>query len=236
MNIPDQTAVLRWVTAMRSASPASPASGAVPAAVLTTSAGFDHPNMPPEVALMLPTNDGPAAFADTLLQAQNRDPAVAAGLFLSDPFLSVERVGRRLRDAGVEWVCNLPSVEQQDEEFTQLLADVGLDRHGEVAALGKFKEAGLKVAAVVSSAAGACDVAGIGADAIIVLPRISEFAAGFPSPRQRGAAAQSVRDAVRDNGWHGPLLGYGDDSETDRESRWHDAVDGILCRPVPATL
>src|SRR3546814_9713912 len=93
-----------------------------------------HESLPPEVALLLPTTAG----ADGLSAALATMPATglatglerfadrALGLFLADPFLNIAGQVSRLRRAGVTSVANLPTVEQQDVDFAQQLADVGL--------------------------------------------------------------------------------------------------------------
>ena len=68
---------------------------------------------------------------------------------------------------------------------------------------------------------------------MIVLPRVADFAAGFPSFRQRGAAAHAVAEAARQAGWTGFLLGLAERREADHETLWPDSLDGVLCRPAP---
>src|SRR3546814_19216614 len=51
----------------------------------------------------------------------------ALGLFRADPFLYIAGQVRRLRRAGVTSVANLPPLEQQDVDFAQPLAAVGLE-------------------------------------------------------------------------------------------------------------
>lgn len=207
-----------------------------PCSIVTYAPSIPDEDMPPEVSLLLPTRPGPQSLIDTFVDDQAFNSEIAIGLFMSDPFLAIEREARRLSSADIAWVCNLPTVEQHDEEFTQQLADVGLDRSREYAALGGFKSAGLKIAVAISSEAGAREAIALNPDALIVIPRISDFAAGFPSPRQRGAAAQLVRDAIAETSWNGPLLGYGDDRETEHTSQWPETVDGMLFRPTMTTL
>lgn len=208
----------------------------LPKGIVTVPASFSDGDMPPEIALLLPTNDGPSAFINHITRAQRWDATTAVGLFMSDPFLSAEREARQLREFGVAWIANLPTIEQQDQEFTQQLADVGLDHIREIEMISAFKSAGFKIAVVASNAEGAAAAARIAPDAVIVLPRVSDFAAGFPSPRQRSAIAQSVRDVLIESGWSGPVIGYGDAREAAHDSQWPDAVDGMLCRPMTRPL
>ena len=83
----------------------------------------------------------------------------------------------------------------------------------------------------MSDAAGARAAVAIEPEVIVVMPRIGDYAAGFPSLRQRASAVQSVHEVARDAGWHGILLGLGERRDADREGLWPPRVDGLLCRP-----
>ncbi|HMB76830.1 MAG TPA: hypothetical protein VKN76_10545 [Kiloniellaceae bacterium] len=205
----------------------------VPDAVLTVGPGFRHENMPDEVAFLLPTNDGPKALIDRMLAARRPRRDRILGLFLADPFLNLTHACRRLRDAGQTWVTNLPSVVQQDEDFARQLPDVGLDSAREFGALARFRDEGFKVAAVVSDQATAETALGIAPEALIVMPRVGDFAAGFPSLRQRGSAAQAVAAALREAGGTTVMLGLGQAEEVGHENQWPPPLDGLLCRPLP---
>src|SRR3546814_2886307 len=80
--------------------------------------------------------------ATALATGRERFADRALGLFLADPFLNIAGQVSRLRRAGVTSVANLPTVEQQDVDFAQQLADVGLDFTREVDHLGRFRRAG----------------------------------------------------------------------------------------------
>ncbi|MDJ0611274.1 MAG: hypothetical protein QNJ67_20030 [Kiloniellales bacterium] len=204
----------------------------LPSTLVTIAPAFRHESMPDEVALLLPTNPGPA----NLIEAVLNDPALCRdtmlGLFLAGPLLNLAMDGARLADAGVAWIANLPSIEQQDDDFVQQLADVGLDRGRELACLAELSGQGFRTAAVVADGPGAAAALASGPDVLLVLPRVAEFAAGFPSLRQRGTAAQGVAEAARAAGWQGLLLGLADEREAGHESLWPEPLDGILCRPV----
>lgn len=208
----------------------------VPDSIVTYAPSISDEDMPREVSILLPTHPGPQALIDSISDAHACNASIAIGLFMPDPFLAVEREARKIRAMGVTWVSNLPTVEQHDEEFTQQLADVGLDRSKEHEALAGFKSAGLKIAVAVASAQASLEAVTLNPDTLIVIPRVSDFAAGFPSPRQRGAAAQLVKDAIAETGWRGPVLGYGDEREVDHSSQWPDCVDGMLFRPTIQTF
>lgn len=182
--------------------------------------------------MLLPTSHGPGRLIDDITD----DPSLCAdamlGLFLAGPFLNVALESTRLRRAKVRWITNLPSVEQQDLEFSRQLTDVGLDLERELECLAQFRSEGFRTAAVVADARGATAAAAIKPDVMIVLPRIVDFAAGFPSLRQRSTAVQSVAGAARHAGWSGIVLGLGDTSEARSERLWPAHLDGLVCRPT----
>lgn len=224
---------MRWPVVLRSV--AEGRAEACPSGFLTLAPGFRHEALPDEVGLFLPTNEGPKELVEALANgaaAKGADlEGAGLGLFLASPFLNVPRAAAQLGRAGVTWIANIPSIEQQDEEFSQQLADVGLDRARELDCLAQFRAQGLRTAVVVADGAGAAAALTIAPDALLVLPRIADFAAGFPSLRQRGAAAGAVASVARGAGWTGVLLGLGDDREAEHEALWPDTVDGLLCRP-----
>lgn len=184
--------------------------------------------------MLLPTNHGPTRLIDDLAGNPARYPDAVLGLFLASPFLNVSLESARLRRAGVKWIANLPSVVQQDDEFSRQLPDVGLDPARERERLAGFRERGFHIAVVVADGRDATAAAAIEPDAMLVLPRVADFAAGFPSLRQRSSAAQAVAEAVRAAGWRGVLLGLGEPRELDSEGLWSSHLDGLVCRPVIA--
>lgn len=217
---------LTWPIHLRS--PARQPERELPGAVLTLSPPFRADALPDEVGLLLPNRDGLRLAREVVAAAPQAVAGKALGLFLADPFLHVESLAAELAGFGVSWAANFPSVEQQDLEFSQQLADVGLDAASERTRLAGFRDAGFGILAVVADAEGAVAARDLAPAAILVLPRVADFAAGFPSFRQRGAAAS----AVRESGWDGPLLALGHGEEAARESLWPDAVDGLLLRPA----
>lgn len=205
----------------------------LPPAILTARPRFTASGLPGEVALLLPNNNGASELISEVLAAPSQLEGRALGLFLADPFFNVKTEAGRLREGGVTWVANLPSVEQQDHDFVQLLGDVGLDRSLEIERLARLKADGFGILAMVAGAEAASATAQINPDAVAVLPRVADFAAGFPSFRQRGAAAREVREALHAAGWRGPLLGLAADTEVAHTTLWPDVLDGVVCRPVP---
>ena len=223
---------LRWQIVLRAA--AKPPGNGFPRAIVTAAPALRHENMPDEVGLLLPTSDGPKAMIDAVAAGGIGCGDAMLGLFLASPFLNVALEAPRLAQAGVGWIVNLPSVEQQDEDFAQQLADVGLDRDLELERLSRFRAEGFGIAVIVAGGPGATAAAACDPAAMIVLPRIADFAAGFPSLRQRGAAAQAVAEAARAAGWSGLLLGLGEVGEAGHEGLWPERLDGLVCRPQTA--
>lgn len=213
----------------------SSAEAGIPGSILTVGPPFHHESMPDEVAMLLPTNQGPTGLIEDLVC----DPALCAdamlGLFLASPFLNVDLESNRLLRAGIGWITNLPSVGQQDNEFARQLPDVGLDFERELQRLAQFRARGFRIATVVTDGQSAAAAAAIEPDVMIVVPRIADFAAGFPSLRQRNTAAQSVAAAARAADWSGLLLGLGEPRELDSRGLWPSHLDGLVCRPVVAS-
>jgi hypothetical protein len=223
---------LSWRIVPRRDSPA-PATQ-LPAGFRTLASPFRHDGLPDEVALLLPNQDGARSLLNAVAAAPEPSQDEGLGLFLADPFLNIPQVCRRLNAAGITWVANLPSVTQQDEEFARQLTDVGLDLGRELSRLAALRDEGFRIAVTVTDRSGAASAVEIAPDVMIVLPRIADFAAGFPSARQRGAAVQEVAAAAAAGGWSGSLLGLGSSEEAAYERLWPGGVDGLLCRPVLA--
>lgn len=224
---------LKWRIVLRTGTNRDAVS-TIPAGILTAGARFHHESMPEEVAMLLPTSHGPTRLIDDITDEPSLCAGAMLGLFLAGPFFNVALESTRLRRAEVCWITNLPSVEQQDLEFSRQLTDVGLDLDRELECLAQFRSEGFRTAAVVADAQGATAAAAIKPDAMIVLPRVVDFAAGFPSLRQRSTAVQLVAGAAQRAGWSGILLGLGQAGEAESEGLWPAHLDGLVCRPTAA--
>lgn len=203
-----------------------------PEAIVTIGPPFQHESMPDEVSILLPTNAGPTHLIERVIDTSPKQANVILGLFLASPFLNIKFESARLLKAGIQWVANLPSVAQQDVEFSQQLNDVELGFNRELDYLSQFRSQGFKTAAVVADARTASAAAATGCDAMIVLPRVSDFAAGFPSLRQRSTSARAVIEAAHAEGWSATVLGLGEARDADNEGLWPNGLDGLVCRPV----
>jgi hypothetical protein len=212
-----------------------PQQAPIPGAVITVGPPFQHESMPDEVAILLPTNQGPARLIEQLVDAPAALDNAVLGLFLASPFLNVKVESRRLRRAGCGWITNLPSVVQHDEEFSQQLCDVELGFDHELERLARFRAEGFRTAAVVADATSAAAAAAVEPDAMFVLPRVADYAAGFPSLRQRSTAVFSAAEAARSTGWSGALFGLGEGRDADNEALWPGRLDGLVCRPERVT-
>lgn len=227
-----------WRTQRRSGG-AEPVGAAaeLPPDIVTLAPRLAAPGLPPEVAGLLPNQDTGrtllAAVAEGRIRPAEGSAPPALGLFLADPFLTVGRVADALAGAGLRWIAALPSVAQHDGDMAQQLADVGLDMVRECRRLAEFGSLGFATVAVAGDSAAAALAADAGCDAVLVLPRVGDFAAGFPSLRQRSSAARSVRTALETARWRGTLLSLADPMERRHEGLWPDAVDGVVCRPEP---
>jgi hypothetical protein len=199
------------------------------------------------VSLLLPNQDDPLAALDTLglTAGDNADMAAAdrqgetsvgnfggdaAGLFLANPFLHVERTARRLRTQRVQWVANLPSVTQHDNDFVDRLADVDLGFGKELTVLEAFTRHALKSLVVVVRPGEAQQAVEAGCTALFVMPPVEAFEAGFPSARYRADQLAAVRAAIPD--FEGPLLCLLSQAEQTRPATWPTGASAAVIRPA----
>lgn len=187
--------------------------------------------MPDEVGILLPTNPGPRTLVNTVVEHPDQYRQHILGLFLANPLLNLAREQKRLWEAGIRWIANLPSVEQQDTDFSRNLAEVGLDLDRELGNLARFQAHNFNIAAVVADGHGAAKATEVNPDIMIVMPRVIDFTAGFPSFRQRSSMALEVHTKIVEKGWSGLLLCLGEKSETKHENLWPEVVNGLICRP-----
>ncbi|MEM7171440.1 MAG: hypothetical protein AAF530_14810 [Pseudomonadota bacterium] len=206
---------------------------ALPQQILTVAPAFTHQNLPPEVGLLLPSLPGARQLVNYISDRPLDLTQSIIGLFLADPFFAVAREKGVLDRANASWVTNLPSVAQQDPGFFHQLADVGLDQELELERLAALKDLGVRIAITVVDGPSTAKALALEPAALFVVPRVSDFAAGFPSLRQRGAAAQQVAEAAKGAGWEGPIVGLSGPSEAAYERQWPTVLSGVLCRPRP---
>ncbi|MBA4613381.1 hypothetical protein H1W37_17105 [Stappia taiwanensis] len=154
----------------------------------------------------------------------------AAGLFMADCFLHVERTAEILRAAGIEWVCNLPTVGQHDRAFQHVLSQVNMGVDRELAVCDAFRTRGFRLLVAVSEAEAAPRWARLDPEAIAHVPGLAAFRTGRPALSQRRAAEAELRAALAAKGWKGLFLPYGNPEEG---AAVKDEAGPCLCPPYP---
>lgn len=205
----------------------------LPSGFVTAAPTLPADQVPMEVGLLLPTGADHGGTLPALAATPAGMPGQGFGLFMANPFLAIDREAERLKSAGIQWVANLPSTHQQDAEFRQQLEDVHLDWTREVESLARFGALGLKRLAVLSDETVCKAVLAAAPEAVAILPRVADFAAGFPSMLRRGGPAQAIAETLRAEGWSGPVLVLGSEVEAASPTLWPPGVDGLLLRPAP---
>ncbi len=202
----------------------------LPSAILTEKPAFVSPSVPAEIALMLPARAGSETLPTGLEIPRDLDDE-ALGIFLTNPFLNLDRLIQRFGSTSVKWFANYPTVGFQDQEFAPQLADVGFDPGLEVRAATRLIKAGFNWFAVVSDLAFVDDILQAKPAAVLAMPRLSDYTAGFPSPRVRTALVEQVLEAVKEKGLAIPVLGFGETEEGGRVSLWPQGAGGLVVRP-----
>jgi len=196
-----------------------------PDGIFTRSNPVSSPQMPPEIALLLP-----GRHCDPRGLVLGPIPESAAlGEFLANPVINVPKLILNLRERGTAWVANLPSLSQHDDEFRQSLSDVALSYDREVANLARIKAAGFKTIATVCTASDASRAVEVGVDALFAMPAVSAFEVGFPSIRHRSDQIESIRTVLPE--LNIPLLGLVNKAEAAFPTTWPKGLDGAVQRP-----
>ena len=199
----------------------------LPSGIVSIGPELQHELLPPEVGVLLPSTDTNLAQLSALDAAPERFAGLAIGLFLSDPFLNLEPVIRRLRTAGITWVAALPSACQHEPEFRQYLREVDLDFERELRVLRTLSGAGFATIATVSSAADSA-AAGDLPTAMLVLPDLSGFVDGYPGLEARRDLERAVAGDLPK--LPAPLrLGL----RLPEEAGETGGLDGVVLRPAP---
>lgn len=169
---------------------------ALPDDVLSFAPAFDSDSLPLEALSLLPAGRCSSGLLDDIAAGRLDAAGRGVGLFLGDPFLSLERAERVLGGAGATWVTMLPSLAQHESVLRDDLRPVGLTVATELARLAAFRRRGFRTLAVVSSPEDADAVAEHPADAVLSIQTTAEIQISFPSLPQREAAAGLVADRL----------------------------------------
>lgn len=221
-----EDAVLRWPVV------AWERDARLPSSILTERPAIVSPAVPVEIGLMLPARadrDGLPVSPDIPRSVDND----ALGFFLSNPFLNLEQVIPRLGAASVRWVSNFPTVGFQDPEFARQLSDVGFNPDLELGKATRLVDAGFDWLAVIADPEYTTAFLEAGPSAVLAMPRLHDYTAGFPSPRVRTELAATMVGTAKRMGIDVPVLGFGQAEEAERPSLWPKGVSGLVVRPVP---
>lgn len=130
-----------------------------------------------EVCAMLPVTDINGALFESLEAGLPTDPNpsdlrtadVAAGLFLTDPFLNIADAARRLAAAGLGTVANYPTVQVLDGPSAAGLASVGHSFVQECEGLSAFAARGFAIMGYAASRPAAQALLALGCTRLVLL-------------------------------------------------------------------
>jgi len=157
----------------------------LPYGFLSISPAFRNDDLPLESIALLPGGDGTNELLQQLILWPERTEGAGVALFLSDPFLNIKQVSSQLKNLGIDWISNIPSIAQHDEDFCNELADVDISIGRELKVLHEFRKQGFQTMATVSSKEHAITLADCPADAILVVQTTADLQISFPSLPQR---------------------------------------------------
>ena len=166
----------------------------LPSGFVSISPAFRDDALPLESLALLPGGEGSQGFLQQIVEHPEQLQNMGVGLFLSDPFLNIKLVSSQLKKLSVQWIVNLPSIAQHDEEFRSELADVNISVARELKVLHKFQQQGFHTLAAISTAEHAIALADYPADAILVLQTTTDLQISFPSLPQRLKKAKEIAE------------------------------------------
>ena len=178
------------------------------ARIVTFAAGFQSANLPPEVSMLLPTVPGAKRIAEALTTSPQIFDGAVTGLLVTDPAIKFERTIKSMKAANNRWVANLPTIGLHDAEFKSFLNEVALGVPAEIDILAKFKAHGIKIMAVLADFSEAKAMAKLNPDAVLIMPKVSDYLDGWPSLATRVENERTIRAALSQNVWDGRCLGY----------------------------
>lgn len=203
----------------------------LPEAILMPVFGAPKPGLAPEIAALLPSNSDPSGWTRDIPREPAPQSSLCAGVFLGSPLLQRQRVLSDLKESGLPWVCNLPSVCQHDTDFVTNLDEVDLGMRRELTNLAACADAGFQCIASVATPDDARRATQLGFRTLFVLPKIRAYEGGFPSELNRSRAVRAVADLPELKG--ATLLSLVKSSETRATVVWPPSVQGVLEEPKP---
>lgn len=195
----------------------------LPNRVITFAPGQSLSKLPLEVGILLPTVAGNRVVLQALQNTHNSHEQTAIGLFAADHFLNLDIFLPKLQRANVQWVCNLPALAQHESDFQHYLSEVELTLDYEVKQLAQCRDAGFKTLLIVSERVAPALITKLQPNAIVIVPNVSEFTAGFPKLEQRERVEAELKKELVESGYQGPVLSYREQSE--------ETIFPCLCRP-----
>ncbi len=156
--------------------------------------------------MLLPSTGGSTGLLSTIAKTPEIARDRGVGLFLSDPFLNTPQICAMLGRIGVNWMTNLTTLAQHDEEFLREIGDVGFSVAREIEALAAYRANGFRTVAAVSSTAHCAAIVAHPADAVLVVPNTKALQVSYPSLPQREAIANDIQRNLRSSGLDIPVF------------------------------
>ncbi|MEM9840730.1 MAG: phosphoenolpyruvate hydrolase family protein [Pseudomonadota bacterium] len=199
----------------------------LPPVILTAKSAAVPSTLSPEISALLPTQKDDGSWLSDMPRIHPQ--GACAGLFMADPLHQQKRMLNLLRDAGVGWLINLPSVSQHDAEFETNLGEVGLGPRKELEVLRSYQKEGFDCIAAVSSARDAEFALSLDLKNIAVLPRVQAYESGFPSELHRNRQVAEVWERIKTE--NAALLSLVTAAEAAAQSVWPPQVHAVIERP-----
>lgn len=180
----------------------------MPTHIVTFAAGFQPANLSPEISMLLPTVSGAKQITEALTTSPQLFKNVVTGLLVTDPTINFERTVTGLKAANCQWIANLPSISLHEAEFKSYLNEVALGFSREIEILADFKTRDFKIMAVLADRSEAPLMAALNPEAVLIMPKVTDFLKGWPSLAMRENNEAALRKSLDQNGWTGSCFGY----------------------------
>ena len=146
--------------------------------------------------MLLPTVPGAKRIAEALTTSPQIFDGAVTGLLVTDPAIKFERTIKSMKAANNRWVANLPTIGLHDAEFKSFLNEVALGVPAEIDILAKFKAHGIKIMAVLADFSEAKAMAKLNPDAVLIMPKVSDYLDGWPSLATRVENERTIRVSI----------------------------------------